>query len=70
MAGLTGNAALIKEARVLFGFGVVRDSSDRQILERFLTAGRAGGRGGLHGPGRAARTDGPARLRAGAGRFA
>jgi RNA polymerase sigma factor (sigma-70 family) len=36
-----GNAILVKETRALFGFGVVRDWPDREILERFLTADRA-----------------------------
>ena len=40
MTGETRNAVLLKEVRTLFGFGVVRDSSDRQLLERFLAADR------------------------------
>lgn len=35
------NAALLREVRTSFDLGVVRDSSDRQLLEQFLTAGRA-----------------------------
>ena len=41
MAHETRNAVLVKEVRALFGFGVVRDLSDRQLLERFLTADHA-----------------------------
>ena len=70
MAGETRNTVLPRDVRTLFGFGVVRDSSDRQLLERFLTADHCGGRGGLHCPGRAPRPDGPARLPASARRFA
>ncbi len=36
-----GNAILVQETRALFGFGVVRDWPDREILERFCTADRA-----------------------------
>ena len=38
MAGETKNAILSREVQTLFGFGVVRDASDRQLLERFLAA--------------------------------
>jgi RNA polymerase sigma factor (sigma-70 family) len=38
MAGEMKDAVLLKEIQTLFGFGVVRDLSDRQLLERFLTA--------------------------------
>jgi len=38
MARETSNAVLLTEVRTLFGFGVVRDFSDRQLLERYLTA--------------------------------
>jgi RNA polymerase sigma factor (sigma-70 family) len=41
MAGETRNAVLARELRTLFGFGLARDWSDRQLLERFLTVGRA-----------------------------
>ena len=41
MARQMTNAALLREVRTLFDLGVVRDSSDRQLLERFLTAGHA-----------------------------
>ena len=41
MARETRNAVLLREVRTLFGFGVVRDSSDRQLLERFLAADHA-----------------------------
>ncbi len=41
MADETRNAVLVTEVRALFGFGVVRDLSDRQLLERFLTADHA-----------------------------
>jgi len=37
MAGATRNAVLLRDVRSLFGFGVVRDLSDRQLLERFLS---------------------------------
>jgi RNA polymerase sigma factor (sigma-70 family) len=40
MARETRNAVLLSEVRTMFGFGVVRDSSDRQLLERFLAADR------------------------------
>lgn len=36
-----GNAILVRENRAPFGFGVVRDWPDCEILERFLTADRA-----------------------------
>jgi len=32
------NAALLRDVRTLFGFGVGRDESDRYLLERFLRA--------------------------------
>jgi len=41
MASETRNAVLLREVRTLFGFGVVRDFSDRRLLERYLTADRA-----------------------------
>ena len=41
MARELRNAVLVSEVRALFGFGVVRDLSDRQLLERFLTADHA-----------------------------
>ena len=41
MADDTKCAVLQKELRALFEFGVVRDWSDRQLLERFLTIDRA-----------------------------
>jgi len=41
MAGETRNAVLLRDVRTLFSFGVVRDCSDRQLLERYLTADRA-----------------------------
>jgi RNA polymerase sigma factor (sigma-70 family) len=37
MARETRNAVLASEVRTLFGYGVARDSSDRELLERFLT---------------------------------
>ena len=40
MAGETKNAVLLRGVQSLFGFGVVRDLSDHQLLERFLTADR------------------------------
>src|SRR5260370_1347886 len=56
MPGGMRNAALLSEVRVLFGFGVVRDSSDRELLERFLTADHGEAEGAFtvlverHGP--------------------
>ena len=41
MAREMTNAVLLREVRTLFETGVVRDWSDRQLLERFLTAGHA-----------------------------
>ena len=41
MTRQTRNAVLQRDVQTLFGFGVVRDSSDRQLLERFLTADHA-----------------------------
>jgi RNA polymerase sigma-70 factor (ECF subfamily) len=41
MAGTLSNASLLRDVRSLFGNGVVRDCSDRDLLERFLTAGSA-----------------------------
>jgi len=41
MASETRNAVLLREVRTLFGFGVVQDFSDRQLLERYLTADHA-----------------------------
>jgi polysaccharide export outer membrane protein len=41
MAGEMRHAIVMREVRALFGFGVVGDTSDRQLLERFLTADRA-----------------------------
>jgi RNA polymerase sigma factor (sigma-70 family) len=38
MARETRNAVLVKELQSLFEFGVVCDSSDRQLLDRFLAA--------------------------------
>ena len=35
------NADLLRDVRTLFRFGVVRDASDRELLERFLTADHA-----------------------------
>ena len=37
MARETRNAVLLNEVRTLFGCGVVRDSSDGELLGRFLT---------------------------------
>jgi RNA polymerase sigma factor (sigma-70 family) len=40
MASETRNAVLLRDVQRLFDIGVVRDLSDRQLLERFLTADR------------------------------
>jgi hypothetical protein len=40
MAATARNAALLRDVQSLFGFGVVRDLSDRQLLERFLSTDR------------------------------
>jgi hypothetical protein len=41
MAVGTRNADLLRDVRTLFDIGVIADSSDRQLLDRFLTAGHA-----------------------------
>jgi RNA polymerase sigma factor (sigma-70 family) len=41
MAGEARNAGLLNEVRTLFDFGVAGHSSDRQLLDRFLTGGHA-----------------------------
>jgi len=41
MASGMSNAVLLKDVRTLFDFGVVRDFSDRRLLERYLTADHA-----------------------------
>ena len=45
-----GNAILVQETQALFGFGVVRDWPDREILERFCTGGSRRVRGGIWRP--------------------
>jgi RNA polymerase sigma factor (sigma-70 family) len=40
MAAETRNVVLLKDVRTLFDFGVSANSSDRQLLDRFLTAGQ------------------------------
>ena len=41
MVGEPRKAGLLKEVRTLFDFGVAAHSSDRQLLDRFLTGGHA-----------------------------
>jgi polysaccharide biosynthesis/export protein len=56
MARETSNAVLLREVRTPFDLAAVRDSSDRQLLERFVTAGHAEAEAALtflverHGP--------------------
>ncbi len=41
MAGRSTNATLLRDVRTIFEFGVARDVSDRELLDRFLFADRA-----------------------------
>ena len=62
LVAVEGNGAVPRSIHALLRAGTFGGLTDGQLLERFATPRRRGGRAGLRGPGGAARADGPARL--------